>query len=215
MELLEQARRVRTATKADAVVEIIREFDGCFVVFVEFVATVETLSRRLRKEGLNVIEFTGSLSAREKGRRLKKARTGDAVLIASRVGSEGLNMQWANMVINHDLPWNPMVLEQRIGRVHRLGQKEDVTVFNLSVNGTIEARILELLARKIKMFEAIVGEMELGNIAEKVTRFQSGENQQRTTITVPIYYSGSDPHQGMNQPRKPHLIPEKIFSYKE
>jgi hypothetical protein len=62
--------------------------------------------------------------------------------------------------VNYDLPWNPMRLEQRIGRVHRLGQVKPVRVINLAARGTIEAYVLEILDRKIRMFELVVGEME-------------------------------------------------------
>ena len=63
-------------------------------------------------------------------------------------------------MVNYDLPWNPMRLEQRIGRVHRLGQEHPVRVVNLASRGTLEAYVLEILERKIKMFELVVGEME-------------------------------------------------------
>jgi superfamily II DNA/RNA helicase len=64
------------------------------------------------------------------------------------------------VVVNYDLPWNPMRVEQRIGRVHRLGQEHPVRVINLVARGTIESYVLEILDRKIKMFELVVGEME-------------------------------------------------------
>jgi len=64
-------------------------------------------------------------------------------------------------MINYDLPWNPMLIEQRVGRLHRLGQKETVSIFNLSTNDTIEAYILDMLAHKIRMFELVIGELDL------------------------------------------------------
>ncbi|MCB0084397.1 MAG: hypothetical protein KDE47_25830, partial [Caldilineaceae bacterium] len=78
----------------------------------------------------------------------------------------GRNLQFCHQLINYDLPWNPMRVEQRIGRLHRLGQQHDVTIFNLSCNETIEAHIIELLARKIRMFELVIGELDLilGNL---------------------------------------------------
>lgn len=82
------------------------------------------------------------------------------VLIATEAGGEGINLQFCNHVINFDLPWNPMRLEQRIGRVHRLGQKEDVYIYNFAVKNTIEEHIVNLLTQKIKLFERVVGELD-------------------------------------------------------
>lgn len=82
------------------------------------------------------------------------------VLIATESGSEGINLQFCSHVINYDLPWNPMKLEQRIGRVHRIGQDEDVYIYNLAVQNTIEDHILNLLYKKIGVFEKVVGELD-------------------------------------------------------
>jgi len=91
------------------------------------------------------------------------------VLVSTETGSEGRNLQFCNVMINYDLPWNPMRIEQRIGRIHRLGQEKDVFIYNLSAAGTVEAHILELLDAKINMFQLVVGELDmiLGNLQEK------------------------------------------------
>jgi superfamily II DNA/RNA helicase len=91
---------------------------------------------------------------------------GVRVMVSTESGAEGRNLQFCHQLINYDLPWNPMRVEQRIGRLHRLGQANDVTIFNLSCNETIEAHIIDLLARKIRMFELVIGELDLilGNI---------------------------------------------------
>jgi len=88
------------------------------------------------------------------------------VMVSTESGAEGRNLQFCHQLINYDLPWNPMRVEQRIGRLHRLGQEHDVTIFNLSCNETIEAHVLDLLARKIRMFELVIGELDmiLGNV---------------------------------------------------
>lgn len=82
------------------------------------------------------------------------------VLVATEAGGEGINLQFCHHMINFDLPWNPMRVEQRIGRVHRLGQMEDVRIYNLSTEGTIEEYILSLLHEKINMFELVIGELD-------------------------------------------------------
>lgn len=147
--------------KAQAVEELVERLDGKLVVFCEFRATIRELMARLRERGIDAIDFHGGHSPRERAERLKVFKERARVLIASKAGSEGLNIQFCQTVVNFDLPWNPMIVEQRIGRVHRLGQTKDVTVVNLSVKGTIEARILELLTHKLKLFTAVLGEVDL------------------------------------------------------
>jgi len=82
------------------------------------------------------------------------------VLVATEAGGEGINLQFCHHIINFDLPWNPMRIEQRIGRVYRLGQTEDVHIYNLCTLGTIEEHIVRLLHEKINMFEMVIGELE-------------------------------------------------------
>ncbi|MFN8467602.1 MAG: SNF2-related protein [Caldilineaceae bacterium] len=109
-------------------------------------------------------------AVRQKGRNAKaprqSARREVRVLVSTESGAEGRNLQFCHQLINYDLPWNPMRVEQRIGRLHRLGQEQDVTIFNLSCNETIEAHVIDLLARKIRMFELVIGELDLilGNL---------------------------------------------------
>jgi superfamily II DNA/RNA helicase len=87
--------------------------------------------------------------------------SGVRVMVSTESGAEGRNLQFCHQLINYDLPWNPMRVEQRIGRLHRLGQPHDVAIFNLSCSETIEAYIIELLARKIRLFELVIGELDL------------------------------------------------------
>lgn len=82
------------------------------------------------------------------------------VLIATEAGGEGINLQFCSHMINYDLPWNPMRLEQRIGRIHRLGQKNDVHIYNLATKHTVEEHILKLLYEKINLFERVIGELD-------------------------------------------------------
>jgi len=96
------------------------------------------------------------------------------VLVATEAGGEGINLQFCHHIINFDLPWNPMRVEQRIGRVHRLGQTNDVKIYNLSTLGTIEEHILNLLHEKINMFEMVIGELDtILERFEKTTSLES------------------------------------------
>jgi hypothetical protein len=90
------------------------------------------------------------------------------VLLSTESAGEGRNLQFCHVMINLDLPWNPMQIEQRLGRLHRVGQTHDVLLTNLACRGTIEERILHVLENKINMFELVVGELDmiLGRINE-------------------------------------------------
>ena len=90
------------------------------------------------------------------------------MLLCTESGGEGRNIQFCNTLINFDVPWNPMAIEQRIGRIDRIGQQREVYVFNLVTRGTLEEEILHLLDEKIAMFELVVGEVEaiLGGLDE-------------------------------------------------
>jgi len=130
------------------------------IVFTQFRSTQDTIVDALRAEGIEPAVFHGELGWREKEEALDHFRAVAPVLVSTEAGGEGRNLQFCRIVVNFDLPWNPMRLEQRIGRVHRLGQAHPVRVINLAARGTIEAYVLEILDRKIKMFELVVGEME-------------------------------------------------------
>ncbi len=130
------------------------------IVFTQFRSTQDTIVAALEREGMGTAVFHGELGWREKEESLDRFRAGLRVLVSTEAGGEGRNLQFCRNVVNYDLPWNPMRVEQRIGRVHRLGQEHPVRVINLAARGTIEAYVLEILDRKIKMFELVVGEME-------------------------------------------------------
>src|SRR5690606_39478732 len=125
------------------------------LVVCAFRATFAALLARLAARGISAQAFHGGMGPHERAAALASFREHDRVLVASKAGSEGLNVQFCSTVLNFDLPWNPMIVEQRIGRVHRLGQTQPVTVLNLSVKGTIEARILDLLTHKLRLFTAV------------------------------------------------------------
>src|SRR5699024_4722082 len=86
----------------------------------------------------------------------------------------GINLQFCHHLINFDLPWNPMKLEQRIGRIHRIGQENDVNIYNFAVSNTIEERVLNVLINKIQLFEKVIGELDeilLNNEKEQLTEY--------------------------------------------
>jgi len=133
---------------------------GKAVVFTEFIPTLEHLSQVCEQHGISYTLFSGDLSRAEKDAAIARFRDQTRVLLSTGAGGEGRNLQFADTVVNFDLPWNPMRLEQRVGRVHRIGQNHDVFVFNFCQEGTVEEQILRVLHDKINMFELVVGEMD-------------------------------------------------------
>ena len=138
------------------------------VVFTEFLPTLEYLAHLLDRSGIPYAVFSGELSRAEKDAAIARFRDDVDLLISTGVGGEGRNLQFANTVINFDFPWNPMRIEQRVGRVHRIGQTKEVFVFNFCQAGSVEEQLLRLLHDKINMFELVVGEFDaiLGSLDE-------------------------------------------------
>jgi len=133
---------------------------GKAVVFTEFVPTLDYLRQVCDAHGISHALFSGDLSRAEKDAAIARFRDHARVLLSTGAGGEGRNLQFADTVINFDLPWSPMRIEQRVGRVHRIGQTHDVFVFNFCQQGTVEEQLLRVLHDKINMFELVVGEMD-------------------------------------------------------
>ncbi len=138
------------------------------LVFVHYRETLNHLATLLAREGIGFARFEGSLSGPDKDAVIADFRDRVPVLLCTESGGEGRNIQFCNTLINFDVPWNPMAIEQRIGRIDRIGQQRNVFVFNLVTRGTLEERILHLLEEKISMFELVVGEVGaiLGGLEE-------------------------------------------------
>jgi SNF2 family DNA or RNA helicase len=155
------ARSIEQGRKVKAVQTILEQYPHKTLIFTDYLASMRALNAALTASGYETTLFHGGLSAYERIEAVREFRNAAQVMISLRSGGEGHNLQFCRQMINFDLPWNPMLIEQRIGRIHRLGQKRKVRIFNLSVTDTIEAYILELLANKIRMFELVIGELDL------------------------------------------------------
>ncbi len=129
------------------------------VVFVLRRATLEHLERMFKGAGISHGVFHGALTGAQKDEAIHQFKEGRSVLLTTESGGEGRNLQFANTLINFDLPWNPMAIEQRIGRIHRIGQERDVFIFNFAVKNTVEDHLLKILDEKINMFQLVVGEV--------------------------------------------------------
>lgn len=167
--LAAQGRQVSDRAKAEALLRLVDSIPDKVIVFTSFMATRQRLAEMLRKAGYSVAELHGEMTRQQKEDQVALFADDARILVSTETGSEGRNLQFCRVMINYDLPWNPMRIEQRIGRIHRIGQVHDVLVYNLSAIGTVESYILELLDAKINMFQLVVGELDmiLGNLKEK------------------------------------------------
>jgi SNF2 family DNA or RNA helicase len=113
--------------------------------------------------------FSGDMTGPQKDAAVAAFRDRVPLLLCTESGGEGHNLQFCNTLINFDIPWNPMAIEQRIGRIDRIGQTREVFIFNLVTAGTIEDAVLRILDEKINMFELVVGEVGaiLGEVDEQ------------------------------------------------
>ncbi len=119
------------------------------LIFTEFVPTQAMLANFLEHRGFSVVSLNGSMDLEER-RQAQRRFAGDAqILISTDAGGEGLNLQFCHVIVNYDLPWNPMKIEQRIGRVDRIGQKHIVRAMNFALEGTVELRVRDVLEEKL------------------------------------------------------------------
>jgi SNF2 family DNA or RNA helicase len=159
--LVDKIRNIKSNTKAEKTMELIAQMNEKVIVFTEYRATQEYLLNYFKNHNLSAVPYRGGMNRGKKDWMMDLFRGRCQVMIATEAGGEGINLQFCHNMINFDLPWNPMRVEQRIGRVHRLGQQNDVNIFNLSTEGTIEAHIVNLLHEKINMFESVIGQLDV------------------------------------------------------
>ena len=166
-EILAIGETIRMGSKSQKVIEILRASPEQKIIFVNYLATLEYLQQMLQEQNIPHTVFQGNLTPPQKQAAMSSFKDGCPILLTTGIGGEGYNLQFCHMMINYDLPWNPMQIEQRIGRIHRIGQEKEVQVYNFCAAGSLEDHILDVLDRKINMFELVVGEIDmiLGRIA--------------------------------------------------
>lgn len=160
---IELARGIRENSKMKVIEQIVNQDNEKVIIFTEFLATQQYVMAQLSNLGLKSLPFDGSCSANRKEwiKGLFREHPQVKALVCTETGGEGINLQFCRTLINYDLPWNPMRIEQRIGRIHRLGQVRDVRIFNLYTKDTVEEHVIRLLAEKINMFQTVVGDLDL------------------------------------------------------
>ncbi|RBW70585.1 DEAD/DEAH box helicase [Bacillus taeanensis] len=175
-DLIKEIEQIPEHSKAKKALELIQQLDSKVIIFTEYRATQLYLQWYLQQHGISSVPFRGGFKRSKKDWMTQLFKNHAQVLIATEAGGEGINLQFCNRIINYDLPWNPMRIEQRIGRIHRLGQENDVYIYNFATKDTVEEHILNLLYEKINLFENVIGELddilarlELKNIEQHVS----------------------------------------------
>jgi SNF2 family DNA or RNA helicase len=172
-DLVDRLGHVRDSKALTLLTALDGIFDGHpqekVVVFTTFIETQEFLAAALRGNGYSVSTFNGRMSLDEKEESVRSFKTNDQILISTEAGGEG---QFCHLMVNYDLPWNPMRVEQRIGRLDRIGQKRPVRIYNLFCEETVEERVIEVLELRIGLFQESVGSLDpiLGEVERDIER---------------------------------------------
>jgi len=167
------------------------------VIFATYLGTVDLLAKEIERvypgQGVAVLRG-GDHGAKVAAERRFRLKDGPRVLVCTAAGREGINLQFARVLLNFDLPWNPMDMEQRIGRIHRYGQAHTAQVYNLVLSDTIEGRIFLLLDDKLTEIARTLGKVDdQGNIAEDLRSQILGQLSERLNYDRLYQEALSDP----------------------
>ena len=162
ISVAKQAEYQHTDVKVEKLLSIIdgilcEDTSQKIIIFTEFMVTQEYLKRILVSKDYSVSILNGSMSIEERNDALHEFRDKTSIFISTDAGGEGLNLQFSNIIINYDLPWNPMKIEQRCGRADRIGQTRDVQIYNFIVEDTVENRVREVLEEKLSVILKEIG----------------------------------------------------------
>jgi SNF2 family DNA or RNA helicase len=185
-DLLVRTRAIAAGAKEAALLRLLAQNPAeKKLVFVHHRDSLALLAERLRRQKISFALFSGDMSGPQKDAAVEAFRDDVPVLLCTESGGEGRNLQFCNTLINFDIPWNPMAIEQRIGRIDRIGQTREVFIFNLVTAGTIEDSVLRILDEKINMFELVVG--EVGAILGEID-----EQQDFSTLVLDAWLQGTE-----------------------
>jgi SNF2 family DNA or RNA helicase len=163
-DLARRAAAIRATGKAAALLGILHRHGARaekVVVFTAYRRTLDWLARLVAEHGLRAAVYHGGLTRAQKDGAIASFAADVPILLSTEAAGEGRNLQFCHVMVNFDLPWNPMQIEQRLGRIHRIGQEHDVLLTNLVARGTVEEQILRVLQSKINLFELVVGELDM------------------------------------------------------
>ncbi len=173
LDLARQAEAQSPDVKAEKLLETIYDLQAKendpnlkLLIFTEFTATQDMLVEHLEARGISTTVINGKLDMDERQRNQKRFAEDIQVLVSTEAGGEGLNLQFCHVVLNYDMPWNPMRIEQRIGRVDRIGQKREVIALNLMIEDTVEARVRQVIERKLDVIFQEMGIDKIGDVLD-------------------------------------------------
>ena len=173
LALAVRSTQIHSWAKAEALEKmlktILRDPMEKVIIFTHFRRTLEKLADLLQTMGVDFVQYHGEMDMPSKNQAIADFESRANILLSTEAAGEGRNLQFCRTMINFDIPWNPMRIEQRVGRIHRVGQTRDVRIYNLSARGTVEDHLLEILDQKLNMFELVIGEMDmiLGQIEDE------------------------------------------------
>lgn len=195
-ELLNQAKHCR-ANEVDVKFEYLlkrldelkkaeNNMDLKFIIFTEFTATQQMLCEELaNRGGYTSAAINGSMDADQRGEALKKFKDEVQILVSTDAAGESLNMQFAHIVINYDVPWNPMMIEQRIGRVDRIGQSFEVLAINMMINNSIDSRVYEVIETKLSQILSDMGIDKTNDVLDSTLEINKVNKLYRTSLLDP------------------------------
>ncbi len=165
--ILEDYKHLEKDSKIEKLMEIVKEIlarsdDEKILIYTRHPTTLRYIVEKLAPQNLRIIEFMGGLDREEKSKRINAFKQGYAdILISTDTGAEGLNFQFCRNLINYDLPWNPMSVEQRIGRLDRIGQKRDMYIYSFATKDTMEEYVVDLIINKMCCVGLVIGELPI------------------------------------------------------
>lgn len=163
-DIIEAYSKLTKDSKIEKLIEIIdkvlkKDKDAKILLYTKHPTTLKYIIEKLEPYNLKIVEFTGGLTREEKADKIAQFKKDAQLMISTETGAEGLNFQFCNVLINYDLPWNPMSVEQRIGRLDRIGQTRDMYIYSLATKGTMEEHVVDLIINKMCCIGLVIGEL--------------------------------------------------------
>ena len=164
--LVDGYKQLEKDSKIEKLVEVVKSVldedkNAKLLIYTKHPTTLRYVVEKLKPFNLEIVEFIGGLDREEKTKRIKAFKESARIMISTETGAEGLNFQFCNVLINYDLPWNPMSVEQRIGRLDRIGQQRDMKIFSLATKGTMEEHVVDLIINKMCCIGLVIGELPI------------------------------------------------------
>lgn len=223
-KLIAIASKINSNKKGEKLIKLIKDLKANghkkILIFTQFRTTQEYIKDTLKD--FNVLIFNGTMNRSQKEEAILQFRDNADILIATEAGGEGRNIQFCDVLINYDLPWSPLKIEQRIGRIHRFGQPNDVHIYNFSTRDTVAERVLEVLTDKLKIFEESIGtpDIMLGQIEDEANldklfmEFAAGRKSKKE-LEAEFQYKIEDARQSFEKLTELTLAERMNFNYDE